>query len=1069
MPVLFALLLLFPSAPDQSDPPDREISDWIGRIERGEQLSEALWAISQYYRESEIYREKLFRQARSLGAGWLGLLDRDSFNPHSLYRLALHFQNEHLLLYLQLFHLPEDREKRMEYFDEFYSRSQVTSLKELIRKVAKAEPIRAEELPRTWDFSHFLLIYYLENRYPDSEEFYSDVVPLLLEMTDQAVESRPVQRDYLFASLFQALYMSDRFQEIIPFYEMLTNLKHLPSVRLKRNIYQALDFTLYRSGLVERSLEIQRLHTIPLSRLLGDREGLSAILATHGGYLFLLGRYPEAKATFQTALSDSSHLTPYNRTLLLNNLSLVYYKLGEMHRYVETQMQALDHAVERSDYGHQLRIYRNLHIYFRETGNRELALQYMERAVELAEESGTENDLASLLISRAVFHDRYLSQPDQALSYLQEAEELLESTTDYRLQVRILSERAELLRSRGALDRSREIYRQVYSIGALNNNSPMLLEALVNMASVELEIGGIQKAEEYLDEFSDHPEASNADFPLLVDAHRIRAEIAFRRGRMDQAEELLSLTFHQVLERTENTTDVEAGYWHVEGEYLRLFELYARLLAAQDRLTDLVGLLDQLKTINDASLFDNPLIQAGRMSDEELAESRSIRHELDQQRKRLLTASAGERIDIQNQISMLTARKNLLTRSSFSLSHYRPLNIRTIQAHLAPHEMILHTTRIMDHFYLIMIDSRSQRMMVRPLGGHQEGMFKRAIRGLSSGRTNLDHLYEVYSWLGLGEIPERITSLTVIPDSYLFQLPLDVLPVSPPPSPQSYGAATYLIEKMELRYLNSLQDLLSREPVRSYRYDFAGIGISSFPSDESEPLVPLPSAPREIRNIIHELSRTGSKKAHLEEEGTPEAFSRSASDSRILHLASHSRISGNDPLFSTLYLAPGENENPEDPGAGRIYAWQLFEMDMTNELVMLNSCDSGSGEYFMGSGIMGISRALRYAGARSLVLNSWAVNDQFASDFAVRFYRGLNRGYTKSRSLRQAKIDFLKNKNANPHYWGSYMLNGSNDPVVEKRGEKGIHAALVALFMILLVISRYRLRGGHHPICPQGR
>src|SRR5699024_943328 len=163
---------------------------------------------------------------------------------------------------------------------------------------------------------------------------------------------------------------------------------------------------------------------------------------------------------------------------------------------------------------------------------------------------------------------------------------------------------------------------------------------------------------------------------------------------------------------------------------------------------------------------------------------------------------------------------------------------------------------------------------------------------------------------------------------------------------------------------------------------------------------------------------------------TPLAFRSEISDSRIVHVATHSKISEVNPLFSTIYLHPDTSKESGDSLSGQIFAYQFFNMSLRCELIVLNSCESASGTYLQGTGIMGFSRALRYAGAQSLVLNLWQVNDQLASDFTIDFYKGLSEGKTKSAALREAKIHFLENRNANPHYWGAYILYGNPRPVV---------------------------------------
>lgn len=121
-------------------------------------------------------------------------------------------------------------------------------------------------------------------------------------------------------------------------------------------------------------------------------------------------------------------------------------------------------------------------------------------------------------------------------------------------------------------------------------------------------------------------------------------------------------------------------------------------------------------------------------------------------------------------------------------------------------------------------------------------------------------------------------------------------------------------------------------------------------------------------------------------------------------------------------------------------------------MIMLNSCESGSGSYLQGTGVMGISRALQYAGANSLVLNLWPVNDMLAADFAVYFYDQLNQGKSKAEAMRATKLYFLENKNASPHFWGPYLLIGNAQPIV--RPDRNVNLMIAggfSLYFLLLV------------------
>jgi CHAT domain-containing protein len=328
-------------------------------------------------------------------------------------------------------------------------------------------------------------------------------------------------------------------------------------------------------------------------------------------------------------------------------------------------------------------------------------------------------------------------------------------------------------------------------------------------------------------------------------------------------------------------------------------------------------------------------------------------------------------------------------------------------------------------------------------------MFTEIGNELASGQTNLEDLFHLYETLELDDFPDHITQVSVIPDNYLYRIPLEVLPTKKPDSPISYGSSSYLIEDYNFRYFTSLREFESNR--RSFRNtdatknDFTGFAISDFKMFKGADLPSLPYATVETNNISNILSSLNNKKVYTGDAATKAIFKEKVGSSRLVHVATHSEVSEQDPLFSTIYLKnTAGNDTLQSDQA--LYAYELFDTPLNSEFIMLNSCSSGSGNYMQGTGIMGISRALRYAGAKSLALNLWSVNDKVASEFATDFYLYLNQGETKSEAIRMAKLNQLKKANANPHFWGAYMMIGNPSPIT---GKSTANSPLV--FSLLLV------------------
>jgi tetratricopeptide (TPR) repeat protein len=250
-------------------------------------------------------------------------------------------------------------------------------------------------------------------------------------------------------------YQLRNYGDLVKLYDKIRSNVFIPPSSLKRSIYWAIDFAFYRYGEIDKSLEIQRQFTIPISQYIGDHYGLNSIYASHGGYLYILGLYSQARDIFLTALDQGSHSNQV-LTRLYNNLSLVYFKTGESSKYVDTQFLALEIAREENNYDHQIKIYRNLHVFYRKNRNWDLASQYIDLAAELAIETENISDLITIYISKAVFEDQYLKNRENAFLNLDLAESIINENTEPRFIARVFAERAMLLRKNQNLNQSLE-------------------------------------------------------------------------------------------------------------------------------------------------------------------------------------------------------------------------------------------------------------------------------------------------------------------------------------------------------------------------------------------------------------------------------------------------------------------------------------------------------------------------------------------------------------------------------------------------------------------------------------
>jgi hypothetical protein len=88
------------------------------------------------------------------------------------------------------------------------------------------------------------------------------------------------------------------------------------------------------------------------------------------------------------------------------------------------------------------------------------------------------------------------------------------------------------------------------------------------------------------------------------------------------------------------------------------------------------------------------------------------------------------------------------------------------------------------------------------------------------------------------------------------------------------------------------------------------------------------------------------------------------------------------------------------------------------------------GENVMGEGIVGLTRALQYAGARSVVAAQWPIADASTARLLVAFHRRLQAGDAKDEALRQAMTSVRQDPaTAHPYHWSAFVLTGDPAPV----------------------------------------
>src|SRR5699024_4900742 len=128
-------------------------------------------------------------------------------------------------------------------------------------------------------------------------------------------------------------------------------------------------------------------------------------------------------------------------------------------------------------------------------------------------------------------------------------------------------------------------------------------------------------------------------------------------------------------------------------------------------------------------------------------------------------------------------------------------------------------------------------------------------------------------------------------------------------------------------------------------------------------------------------------------------------NAQYIHLATHA-FAGHQTNSRTGIAF---YQNPDNTNEDILYLNEIYNLQMNAQLIVLSACETGLGAIVPGEGIMGLSRAFQYAGVNNLVVSLWKVNDRLTADLMIQFYSFLNKNYSISEALSEAKRAAIHN------------------------------------------------------------
>ncbi len=325
--------------------------------------------------------------------------------------------------------------------------------------------------------------------------------------------------------------------------------------------------------------------------------------------------------------------------------------------------------------------------------------------------------------------------------------------------------------------------------------------------------------------------------------------------------------------------------------------------------------------------------------------------------------------------------------------------------------------------------------------------------------------FDLYKTLIEPILPFLISERLIIsPDNILSYIPFETLPSGEfSDTKQLYRSVPYVMDNFDISYTYSATFMAEtdrenygfKNKVMAFAPDYPGnIDIQSVYLSrqvQSGVLHDLPYARLEAQYVT---DITGGK-LYENSEASESSFKKESGNYNILHLAMHTLLNDRDQMNSALIFSAG-SDTLEDRF---LKTYEIYGMPLKAKMVVLSSCNTGSGILYSGEGILSLARGFIYSGSQSVVMSMWEIEDRSGTEIVKMFYSNLKKGYSKSVALRKARTKYLKNSDqlrSHPYFWSTLVVYGNNDPLYYNR--YWILAAVILFIVILLTVVFYQRR-----------
>ena len=819
---------------------------------------------------------------------------------------------------------------------------------------------------------------------------------------------------------------SRNYQKSINCYEEAIDLsKRIKSKEHKLKCLRQLSFVYLELNELKKFFSLNS-QAIKLAEEINHKREIGKCLINIGLFYEKIDNYYESLNFCERALAISLELN--NKTEIsacYNNLGNIYRSMGEYNKSLDYSFKALDLDKILKDEVYICIDLNNIGITYKLKGMRnskkdffEESLMFYKEALNLARKIKMREFEIRILNNIGSLYNN-LDNPSEALIHFQNSYYIAKEINDVEAMGMILNNLGIIYYNQGDYEESNKYYQQAIDLALEYQGGQVLWEAYLERAKTLEKQNNLTEA---IDSYKSSISIIE-DIRSLIKLEEHKASFLGTDKRIQAYQNLI-----QLLAELHNSQP-DKDYGPLAFSYLERGKARAFLDSLEISQVDISHGIDaklqndEKDLMREISNIYNNLLSTDLSSDDKSkiqSQLKEKEHKLEVLKRKIRTESPVYANLKYPEIVTLREAQKLLDKKSafftFSIGEERS--------------------------YAFIITKKSLKTFPIPPKEELKGLISNYLKIISDKETSdFSAGYVLYSSLISPGLTNNIKKIIFIPDDILHFLPFETLN-------SSKEGTNWMLHEFQIAYspsITSLREIIKHKLANGFQKqkDIFAIGdpyfgsleeggkeavnLRDFFSSNNFSFDRLLYSATEIERVCSLFKQKRTNRLLRASASEDKIKEENLEDYRIVHFATHSLIDNQKPLRSSILLSV-DDDPTED---GFLQMREIYNLSLNADLVTLSSCQTALGQLIKGEGIEGINRAFFYAGASSVLMSLWPVNDQATSQLMGRFYAHLRSRETLAGSLRKAKLELASSDVlSHPYYWAGFVISGYTDHVI---------------------------------------